>query len=198
MPRHSLYLLAMDSAFYFWALLCLACLAAALYSWRRLSAADGEEPVPADPYGYGEADVRENFSAAPEAAAVPGPENGQLSEAAAEQAAPAEPEPAPVEELPAPEAAPVPNPAAAIPPEPAQPAAPAPAAGPAENFVRAVYDGVSGLDDRLQKLESGLARGRCDTAFAVKFLEDLSADLDTLDKAKIRARLEYLLADLKK
>ena len=72
------------------------------------------------------------------------------------------------------------------------------AASPAENFVRGIYVGISGLDARLKDIEVSLLKGRSNNDYAVKFLEDITADIDSLDKAKIKARLEYLLSDLKK
>jgi hypothetical protein len=70
----------------------------------------------------------------------------------------------------------------------------------AETFVRGIYQGISGLDARLRAIEARLSphAGRPGGDFAVKFLEDILQDYDSLDKAKIRARIEYLLSDLKK
>ena len=82
-----------------------------------------------------------------------------------------------------------------------EPAAKAPAgipASPAETFVRGIYDGISGLDARMRSLEASLSKGRVNNDFAIKFLEDIVQDIDTLDKTKIKARIEYLLTDLKK
>lgn len=110
-----------------------------------------------------------------------------------------------VEELLAAVTEPAPEPAAGTEPSTpaavpsAMPPAAAPAApGPAENFVRGIYEGVSGLDARLKGVETKLTKRHPGTDFAVKFLEDLAADMDNLDKAKIKARLEFLVADLKK
>lgn len=72
------------------------------------------------------------------------------------------------------------------------------AAGPAETFVRGIYEGISGLDARLKGIEAALSKGRVNNDFTVKFLEDILLDIDTLDKQKLRARIEYLLTDLKK
>lgn len=89
--------------------------------------------------------------------------------------------------------APAPGPYSA----PARPAASA-AVSPAETFVRGIYEGVSGLDTRLKVIEASLSRRRGGNEFAIKFLEDIVSDFDSLDKVKLRARLEYLLTDLKK
>jgi len=80
------------------------------------------------------------------------------------------------------------------------PAAAAEAAAPnrAETFVRGIYEGISGLDARLKGIEASLAKSRVNNDFTVKFLEDILQDMETLDKAKIKARIEYLLSDLKK
>lgn len=111
--------------------------------------------------------------------------------------------------LPAPEAQPQSYAAAelAAPPETAEqpelqgapsPAAESAAPSPAESFVRGIYEGISGLDARLKDIEASLLKGRSGNEFAVKFLEDMASDIDSLDKAKIKARIEYLLSDLKK
>jgi hypothetical protein len=88
-------------------------------------------------------------------------------------------------EAPAPQAAPVPAPAHGE-------------HGRAENFVRGIYAGITDLDERMKGIEEALSKGRVNNDFAVKFLEDMLQDLDALDKAKIKARIEYLLSDLKK
>ncbi|OGR69061.1 MAG: hypothetical protein A2081_04130 [Elusimicrobia bacterium GWC2_61_19] len=82
-------------------------------------------------------------------------------------------------------------------------AAPIPAEVPAggnraENFVRGIYEGISGLDGRLRVIEAALSKGRVNNDFTVKFLEDMLADIDSLDKPKLKARIAYLLSDLKK
>ncbi len=68
----------------------------------------------------------------------------------------------------------------------------------AENFVRGIYSGISDLDERMKNIEAALSKSRVNGDFAVKFLEDVLQDLDSLDKTKIRARIEYLISDLKK
>lgn len=96
------------------------------------------------------------------------------------------------------------SPAAAAPEEPAPAAAAAPAVSPegdhtaAENFVRGIYAGIADLDERMKNIEAALSKGHVNSDFAVKFLEDMVQDMDSLDKSKIKARLEYLLSDLKK
>lgn len=72
------------------------------------------------------------------------------------------------------------------------------AGGPAETFVRGIFEGISGLDARLKGIEASLSKSRVNDDFTVKFLEDILQDIDNLDKQKLRARIEYLLNDLKK
>jgi hypothetical protein len=107
---------------------------------------------------------------------------------------------------------PQPAPAPAAQPVPAVHAAPEGAqSNRAETFVRGIYEGISGLDARLRAIEARLqapaaaaqvpaaaAPARAGNDFTVKFLEDMLQDMETLDKPKIRARIEYLLLDLKK
>jgi hypothetical protein len=64
--------------------------------------------------------------------------------------------------------------------------------------VRGIYEGISDLDERMKGIEAALSKGRVNNDFTVKFLEDVLQDIDNLDKTKIKARIEYLLADLKK
>jgi len=68
----------------------------------------------------------------------------------------------------------------------------------AETFVRGIYEELSGLDARLKNIEASVSKSRVNNDFTVKFLEDILSDLDALDKEKIKARIEYLLSDLKK
>ncbi|HOI42694.1 MAG TPA: hypothetical protein PK523_07085 [Elusimicrobiales bacterium] len=68
---------------------------------------------------------------------------------------------------------------------------------PAETFVMGIYESLKSLDARMGKLEKGLGAGRISSEFTVKFLEDILSDYDSLDKEKIRARLQYLVSDLK-
>lgn len=96
-----------------------------------------------------------------------------------------------LDELPAagPEPVPAPGPAAAE---------AGPGSNRAETFVRGIYEGISGLDSRLRGIEASMAKGRVNNDFTVKFLEDILQDIESLDKAKLKARIEYLLSDLKK
>jgi len=79
-----------------------------------------------------------------------------------------------------------------------EPVAAAEDANRAETFVRGIYEGISGLDARMKALEASLSKSRVNNDFTVKFLEDILADMDSLDKTKLKARIEYLLSDLKK
>ncbi len=174
----------MDTSIYFWALLLAAALFALVYCIRKYLELANSYPGKEEDDGA----AGMNDSACP-AEAVEDPDaSGRESAPSALAAEQAGPE------------------TAASAPEPAAPssreqpsAAPAePAASPAENFVRGIYTGISGLDARLKEIEVSLSKGRSNNEFAVKFLEDIAADIDSLDKAKIKARLEYLLSDLKK
>jgi hypothetical protein len=86
--------------------------------------------------------------------------------------------------------------------EPARQASAAEAAVPggnrAETFVRGIYEGISGLDARMKGIEAALSKSRVNNDFTVKFLEDILVDMEALDKPKLKARIEYLLSDLKK
>ena len=68
----------------------------------------------------------------------------------------------------------------------------------AETFVKGIYEQLSGVDARLKNIEASVSKSRVNNDFTVKFLEDILSDLDALDKEKIKARIEYLLSDLKK
>ncbi|MCX5784671.1 MAG: hypothetical protein NTX59_03185 [Elusimicrobia bacterium] len=86
--------------------------------------------------------------------------------------------------------------------------APLPGAGPdarggsdanmAEAFVKGIYEGLSSLDARLKNIEASVSKGKGNNDFTAKFLEDILSDLESLDKEKIKARIEYLLSDIKK
>ncbi|KAF0125605.1 MAG: hypothetical protein FD189_2242 [Elusimicrobia bacterium] len=69
---------------------------------------------------------------------------------------------------------------------------------PAETFVMGIYESLKSLDARMGKLENKLGAERISSEFTVKFLEDILSDLDSLDKEKIKGRLEYLVSDLKR
>ena len=86
-------------------------------------------------------------------------------------------------------------------PAPAEtPAAGAASASPsrAEEFVKGLYDRLASLDGRVKNIEAALSKSKINRDFTTKFLEDIVTDFDSLDKAKIKARIEYLMADLKK
>lgn len=69
---------------------------------------------------------------------------------------------------------------------------------PAETFVMGIYESLKSLDSRMGRLERNLGAERISSEFTVKFLEDILSDLDSLDKEKIKARLEYLVSDLRR
>jgi len=94
---------------------------------------------------------------------------------------------APPEEVPAP--APVELPAQADAANPAH-------ASRAEEFVKGIYDHISRIDGRLNAIEGSISKTNGE--FALKFLEDMMTDYDGLNKDKIRARIQFLISDLKK
>jgi hypothetical protein len=180
MPKFNLYTAWMDPVFYAWAAVFAAALVAMVYSIRKY--------VELKNASFDEDDRTGEAEAYADVPVVDGPAEEPVAEA--EQ---------PVQqELPAAAAEEAPQPDAGLPC--AEESAPAEAAGSsrAETFVRGIYDGISGLDARLKSIESSLSKGRVNNDFTVKFLEDILQDIDGLDKAKIKARLEYLVSDLKK
>lgn len=177
MPKFNLYTAWMDPVFYVWAAVFAAALVGMIYSLRKYvelkNAAFDEADQTGEAAAYADVPVVE--------------EGAPAQEYAAEAVQP---------ELPAagPEAAqacadPACEPAAAEDPA---------AASRAETFVRGIYDGISGLDARLKGIEASLSKSHVNSDFTVTFLEDLLQDIENLDKAKIKARLEYLVSDLKK
>ncbi|PIS47137.1 MAG: hypothetical protein COT17_04900 [Elusimicrobia bacterium CG08_land_8_20_14_0_20_51_18] len=72
---------------------------------------------------------------------------------------------------------------------------------PAEEFIKNLYTAISKMDDRMKNIEKNMAVAKPRTAnneFIVKFLEDIMNDYDALDKEKVKARIQFLLSDLKK
>ncbi|OGS27797.1 MAG: hypothetical protein A3J70_02530 [Elusimicrobia bacterium RIFCSPHIGHO2_02_FULL_61_10] len=182
--KFNLYSAWMDPHFYVWAAVFAAALFAMVYSIRR----------------YLELKNSGDFEEVPEAGSVaPAAEPDQSEKTVVftvEQPEFAEAQPEPQEE---PEPVQEPEPAAVPEPQPV----PEPEAGPreptaAENFVHGIYAGISDLDERMKGIEAALSKNHINNDFTVKFLEDIVQDMDSLDKAKIKARLEYLLSDLKK
>jgi len=117
-----------------------------------------------------------------------------------QEAPAAEPMELPQEEVPAaePEELPLEEAPAADPVElPVQEKAELPVqASKAEEFVKGIYNHISRIDSRLDAMESSISKTNGD--FALKFLEDMMTDYDALNKEKIRARIEFLISDLKK
>jgi len=68
----------------------------------------------------------------------------------------------------------------------------------AEEFVKGLYQNMASLDARLKNIEAIFSKAKVNRDFTVTFLEDMVADFDALDKEKIKARIEYLVEDLKK
>lgn len=190
----SSYSFWIDPNFYLWAALFGVALVSLIYSIRRYlelkNASEEDEEVP--PAGDMPAADAGQAAEEPERAIAAAPSfQPDFSEAPREEGEPAGET--------APEAGSVPASGAAAPVE----AAVGTGTGPhdfnrAENFVRGIYAGISDLDERMKNIEAALSKSRVNGDFTVTFLEDVLQDLDSLDKAKIRARIEYLISDLKK
>ncbi|HOW89585.1 MAG TPA: hypothetical protein PL037_04825 [Elusimicrobiales bacterium] len=101
-------------------------------------------------------------------------------------------EPLPSEEAPA-GPAPVREPERSGPP-----AGDLPHSSKAEEFVKGLYASLASLDGRLKNIEAAFSKSGVNKDFAVNFLEDILSDFDSLEKEKIKARIEYLVSDLKK
>lgn len=174
MPIKSpLYLVWMDTYFYVWAAVFAAALFAMVYSIRRYlelkNSSDFEEAGQEEPANPFVETLTAGAAEQPELPVAPQPEPG------------AQPEPEPARQEPAP----VPENASHEP-------------TPAENFVHGIYSGIADLDERMKGIEAALSKTHINNDFTVKFLEDILQDLDSLDKVKLKARIEYLLSDLKK
>lgn len=211
MMKIPLYNLWMDNMFYVYAAAFAAAMGLGIYSVRRWlylrSAPAAEEEPQSDPA------VTERLTTPPEAAPAEEEDMVVPDEPPQEQAAPeqvaAQPEDHSarnVEELlslataeaadktlppvqagqPAPSSAPARIPAASTPP-PSQ----------AEDFVKGIYRSMAGINARVGAIEESLAKGPGGNHFSVKFLEGLLEDLDSMEKDKVRTRIEYLLSDLK-
>ena len=78
---------------------------------------------------------------------------------------------------------------------------PAPAArdkSKAEEFVKGIYEHISHIDSRLDSIESSVGKKNLTGEFALRFLEDMMTDFESLNREKIKARIEFLISDLKK
>jgi len=178
MPKFNLYSAWMDPMFYLWGAVFAAALVALVYSIRRYLELKNQGGFEEDEQAEAAAEAENPFVVSD----VPAEQPELLPKPAPEPAA------APVRAQP--EAAPKAYAAAAE---------SAPAGGSrAETFVRGIYEGITGLDARMKGIEAQLSKGRSNNDFTVKFLEDILQDMETLDKAKIKARIEYLVSDLKK
>lgn len=191
--KFNLYSAWIDPYFYVWAAVFAGALFAMVYAIRRYlelkNAAPFEEEEPAQ--APAENPFLEEPVRAPAAAPEPADAEKTLVVPPPFQPEPPAEEPAP-EAVPAAEQAPAPAPLAAeaLPGQDDH--------SRAEHFVRGIYAGITDLDERMKGIEEALSKSRVNGDFAVKFLEDMLQDIDTLDKAKIRARIEYLISDLKK
>ena len=68
---------------------------------------------------------------------------------------------------------------------------------PAEEFVKNISDYMKDLDSRMKNIEKNLAK-KDKQEQTIKFLSDIVSDYENLDKEKIKARIEFLISDLKK
>ncbi|MDO8804214.1 MAG: hypothetical protein Q7R35_07275 [Elusimicrobiota bacterium] len=175
--KFNLYDAWMDPYFYVWAALLAAALVAMVYSIRRYlelkNASDFEDG--------GQAEIEKPVDAE-QAERAEEAEQSELLATHPDLWVEPRPQPGPAA------AGPEPLPAPAAAQEPTR----------AENFVRGIYEGISDLDERMKGIESALSKNHVNSDFTVKFLEDILQDIDSLDKGKIKARIEYLLSDLKK
>jgi len=181
-PKFNLYLAWMDPMFYAWAAVFAAALFAMVYSIRRyleLKNASGFEEGESEP----ENPFVEASAGGPAAHTA---EQPGLAEVRPEPEAEFQEQPKPAPEPEATATASAPGTEAYS--EPTR----------AENFVRGIYAGIADLDERMKGIEASLSKTYVNNDFAVKFLEDILQDIDSLDKMKIKARIEYLLSDLKK
>ncbi|OGS11387.1 MAG: hypothetical protein A2285_00960 [Elusimicrobia bacterium RIFOXYA12_FULL_57_11] len=67
----------------------------------------------------------------------------------------------------------------------------------AEELVKGIYGHMAGIDARLGAIEETIAKGGGNRHFTVKFLEGILEDYDALSMEKIKARVKYLVSDLK-
>jgi hypothetical protein len=201
----------MDNMFYVFAAAFAASAGLGIYSVRRWldlrNAPAAEEELQADPA------VTEKLTALPEAGRTEEEDMVAPDEPPQEQAAPAQetvlqedPSARNVEELlslaaaeaadktlpPAQAKQPAPHCAAAR-----MPAALTPPPSQAVDFVKGIYRNMAGINARIGAIEESLAKGPGGSHFSVKFLEGLLEDLDSMEKDKVRTRIEYLLSDLK-
>ncbi|MDA8130649.1 MAG: hypothetical protein M0011_03985 [Elusimicrobia bacterium] len=204
--RFNLYSAWIDPLFYVWALVFSGALFSLVYSIRRyLELKNAPEPEEEGLEPAAEAAVQAPAAAVAPAEAVDDgektlvvqppfqPELSDVQPAAEEYAAEAPAQQEAYEE-PQPRQDEAPYPGRQAAPEESHPQD----FNRAENFVRGIYEGISDLDERMKGIEDALSKSRVNNDFAVKFLEDVLQDFDTLEKEKIRARIEYLLSDLKK
>ncbi|MCK5356959.1 MAG: hypothetical protein KAJ48_01075 [Elusimicrobiales bacterium] len=81
---------------------------------------------------------------------------------------------------------------------PAQPEQPTEDLSKAEGFVKGIFNGIEDIDERLKAVESTLSERKLNGDFALRYLEDILDEYDSMDKTAVKSRIEYLIADLKK
>jgi hypothetical protein len=217
--QFNLYTAWMDPYFYVWAAVFSAALFAMVYSIRRYlqlgsmvpleqEPASLENPFLEEPAPVPAAEEDKTLVLEPSAQPFQADDtpDGEKTLVVPPPFAASEELPAQQQEFPLQQEEPVAEAPEEIPAVQAEPAGPAPAPSPdvhgdharAENFVRGIYAGITDLDERMKSIEEALSKSHVNSDFAVKFLEDMIQDMDNLDKTKIKARIEYLLSDLKK
>jgi len=68
----------------------------------------------------------------------------------------------------------------------------------AEGFVKGIFNGITDIDERLKAVEITLSERKLNGDFALRYLEDILDEYDSMDKIAVKSRIEYLIADLKK
>lgn len=68
----------------------------------------------------------------------------------------------------------------------------------AAGFVKGIFNGISDIDERLKAVESTLSERKLNGDFALRYLEDILDEYESMDKTAVKSRIEYLIADLKK
>jgi len=67
----------------------------------------------------------------------------------------------------------------------------------AEAFLKGLYQNMSDMDQRLKSVEKKLSEKKLDSEFALKMIEEILEEYDSLHKEEIKTRLSYLAQSLK-
>ena len=68
----------------------------------------------------------------------------------------------------------------------------------AGEFVKGIFNGISDIDERLKSVEKTLAARKLNADFALRLLEDILEEYDSINKEEIKVKIKYLVDDLKK